>query len=139
MVGVAALLASGNAVSALAAHYLGSSRDRSEFRVYLHGGEFLSRKGTVNTLRVTVHWLRRGGRMQSLEGCVYRFDDADRRRDRIECDVGAVGPLAGVAYARDPKPLSPGAEDTAPMVCVRRCGPQVPARMELAEADEDNG
>ncbi len=134
---LASMVASTSALGSFGAHYSGTSRDHGHFRMYLDGGEFLGRTGSFQTIRVTVHLLRQGQPLQALEGCVYRFDDRDRRRDRIECAEGAPSPLSGVEYARK---LKPGGKDTpepAQMVCVRRCDGRVPQRLRL-EAEEDN-
>lgn len=120
-------------------HYLGHSRQQSEFRVYLGGGAFLGRAGSLQTIRVTIHQLRKGQPLRALEGCVYRFDDTDRRRDRIECADGAPGPLSGVEYARDPKQGEKASDETDLLMCVRGCSRHVPQRLHLEDADEDNG
>jgi hypothetical protein len=88
---------------------------------------------------VTVHQLRKGHPLRALEGCVYRFDDMNWRRDRIECAGSTPGPLSGVAYARNLKQGEKGAQAPDLLVCVRGCGRQVPQRMRLEDADEDNG
>jgi hypothetical protein len=140
LIALASLLASTSVLSEFSApHYLGSSRDRSEFRMYVGGGEFLGRNGSLQTIKVTVHQLRVGQRLKTLEGCVYRFDDMDWRRDRIECSQETPGPLRGVEYARDAKQFEKGVSEREVLTCVRRCGPQVPQRLRLEDADEDNG
>ncbi|APW39756.1 hypothetical protein RD110_23250 [Rhodoferax koreense] len=136
---LAMMATGGSAFGALDAHYLGTSRDGGEFRIYLHGGAYVGRSGSVQTVRVTVHALRKGRRLQALEGCVYHFDDKDRGRDRIECAETAPGPLRGVAYARAHGQAAGAADAAAPMVCVQRCTIQAPQRLLLEEADEDNG
>ncbi|MCM2295498.1 hypothetical protein [Rhodoferax sp.] len=120
-------------------HYLGSSRDHNEFKVYLHGGVFLGQTESMHTIKVTVQQVRKGRLFRSLEGCVYRFDESNRLRDRIECSVSTPGPLSGVEYARDLKQITKGAHELDLLVCVRRCGRQVPQRLSLEGADEDNG
>jgi len=122
-----------------APHYLGFSRDRSEFRLYLGAGEFLGRTGSLQAIRVTVHQLRKGQPLRALQGCVYYFDDMNRRRDRITCPQVTPGPLKGVEYAREPEERGKGAPGVDRMVCVRRCSGQVPQRLRLEEAEEDNG
>ncbi|WP_295952605.1 hypothetical protein [Rhodoferax sp.] len=139
LVSLAALTLGSNAFASLGAHYLGWSRDQGEFRMYLDGGEFLGRTGPFQTIRVTVHLLRKGRPLRALEGCVYHFDELDRRRDQIACAEDAASPLRGVAYARDPQRGEKDANALEQMVCVRRCGRQVPQRVHLEEADEDNG
>ncbi|MDB5895991.1 MAG: hypothetical protein JWQ88_3522 [Rhodoferax sp.] len=139
---LATLLAGGSAFGALGAHYRGFGPDRSEFRLYLDGGEFLGRKGSFQAIRVTVHQLRKNRPQRTLEGCVYRFDDMDRRRDRIECAESAPAPLAGVEYARPPAKDAKHAkyaDAVDALVCVRRCHPVVPSRLSLEGADDDNG
>ena len=120
-------------------HYLGASRGQGEFRMYLGGGEFVGRDGSLHTVKVTVHLLRQGRPLKALQGCVYRFDDKDWRRDRIDCAQTAPGPLKGVAYARDPGQDEKSTHAREQLVCVRGCGAQVPQRLSLEEADEDNG
>lgn len=137
LIALASLAASTSAFGSFGAHYLGASRDHAQFRMYLDGGEFLGRMASFQTIRVTVHQLRQGRPMRVLAGCVYRFDDMNRRNDRIECAARVPGPLRGVAYARDPKEDGKGVDELEPMVCVRRCGGQVPQRLNL-EAEEDN-
>lgn len=130
---LAAALAStlcGNAFGAFGAHYLGFSRDRAEFRLYLDGGEFLGQQGAYKAIKVAVHQIPRGRPLRAVAGCVYRFDDTDRRRDRIDCAENPGSPLSGVAYT--------SGEDGS-LVCVQRCGPRVPLRLHLEDADEDNG
>jgi len=120
-------------------HYLGFSRDGSEFRIYLSAGEFVGRAGSLQAVRVTVHQLRQGRLRRALQGCVYHFDDTDHRQDRIDCPEGTAGPLRGLAYAREaqrPGLQAPGLEG---LVCVRRCSRQAPHRLHLEETDEDNG
>lgn len=123
-------------------HYQGFSRDKSsegsEFRFYLSGGEFLGRKASFHTIAVAVQQQRKGRLLRRLEGCVYHFDDADRSKDRIECAENKTSPLSGVQYARDQK-LADGKGGDEDLVCVRRCGPLVPSRLSLEDADEDNG
>lgn len=134
---IVAALMGGSAHAALDAHYLGTSRDGGEFRIYLHGGEYLGRSGSFQAIRVTVHEERKRRALRASPGCIYHFDEADRSRDRIECSEQAIGSLRGVAYARE-RGTTPAAE-VAPMVCVRRCSAQVPQRLRLEETDEDNG
>lgn len=140
LLALASLLASTSVFGSFSApHYLGSSRDHGEFRMYLGGGEFLGRTGSLQTIRVTVHQLRKGHPLRALEGCVYRFDDMNWRRDRIECAQNTPGPLRGVEYARDLKQGEKGSQEPNLLVCVRGCSRQVPQRLRLEEADEDNG
>lgn len=140
LIALASLLASTSVFGEFSApHYLGVSRGQGEFRMYLGGGEFVGRDGSLHTVKVTVHQLRKGRPLKALEGCVYRFDGADWRRDRIECGQAAPGPLRGVAYARDAKQDGTSAHARERLVCVRGCGAQVPQRLQLEEADEDNG
>jgi len=140
LIALAALLASTSVFGEFSApHYLGDSRDRSEFRMYLGGGEFLGRAGSIQAIRITVHQLRKGQPLKALEGCVYRFEDADWRQGRIECSQSTPGPLRGVEYARDAAQLEKGAKAGEVLICVRRCSRQVPQRLRLEDADEDNG
>lgn len=134
-----ALMAGGSAFGALDAHYLGTSRDGGEFRIYLHGGPYLGRSGSMQAVGVTVHALRKNQPMRALAGCVYHFDDTDRHRDRIECANDTPGPLGGVVYARERGKPAAAANAVEPMVCVQRCSARVPARLSLEETDEDNG
>lgn len=136
---LASLVVSTSAFGALGAHYLGTSRGQGEFRMYLDGGEFLGRTASFHSIRVAVHQIRSGRPPRTLGGCVYRFDEMDRRKDRIECAENKASPLSGVEYARDPKLGEQGASDLSPLVCVRRCSRQVPLRLSLENADEDNG
>lgn len=121
-----------------APHYLGSSRDRAEFKFYLHGGAFLGRTGSMQATQVVVHQQRPGQPLRTLAGCVYHFDVTNPRLDNIVCDARTPGPLQGVVYARDPKQREGSTTDAALLVCVRRCGQPVPQRLSLEEADEDN-
>lgn len=140
LIALASVVVSGSAFGAFdTPHYLGSSRDHNEFKVYLNGGGFLGRTGSMQAIKVTVHQVRKGLLVRSLEGCVYRFDESNRLRDRIECAVSTPGPLSGVEYARDLKQIKKGAHELDLLVCVRRCGRQVPQRLSLEEAEEDNG
>lgn len=120
-------------------HYLGTSRDQNEFKFYLNGGEFLGRTGSFQRVSVTVHQSRKGQTLRALAGCVYHFEANNGRKDKIECAESTPGPLKGVAYARDLNQLDHGAPELALLVCVRRCGRQVPQRLSLEEANEDNG
>lgn len=138
LVALVSLAISTNAFGSFGAHYLGFDRDQNEFRMYLDGGEFLGRNGSFQTIRVTVHQLRKGHSTRTLKGCVYHFDDKNRHRDKIECAESTAGPLRGVEYVRDLKPQEKGAQDMEPMVCVRRCGRLVPQRLSLEEAEQDN-
>jgi hypothetical protein len=141
VLGTVTLGASFAAFAGLEAHYLGLSRDGGEFRIYLHGGAYLGRSGSLQSVAVTVHETRRRRPMRSLQGCVYHFDDRDRSRDRIECAANTAGPLRGVVYAREHGKAGSTADADAvePMVCVQRCSPQAPQRLRLEESDEDNG
>lgn len=134
---LALLVASTSAQASFGAHYLGTSRDHTQFRLYLDGGAFLGRTGAFQAIRVTTHQVRPGQPLRAMEGCVYRFDDTNRRRDRIDCAEDAPHPLRGVAYARDPAQTGKGAGGPDRLVCVRRCGGTVPQRLSL-EAEEDN-
>lgn len=141
LISLAAPLAPRDAVAAFGAHYLGHNRQGDAFRIYLDGGEFLGKQGDFHAIRVTVHRVR-GGRVRgTVEGCVYRFDERRRERDRLECSPSATGPWAGAWYGRP----SPGAGQAGPvdalesLVCIRRCGPGIPARLQIEGADEDNG
>lgn len=120
-------------------HYLGHTRQHGEFRIYLGGGQFVGRTGSMQAIKVTAHQLRKGQPIRTLEGCVYRFDDKDRRRDRIDCSASMAGPLKGVEYARDLHPQRGHPQDQDLLVCVRGCSQQAPQRLSLEEADEDNG
>jgi len=137
LIALASLLASTSAFGSFGAHYLGTSRDRTEFRLYLDGGEFLGRTASLQAIRVTVHQLRPGQPRRTLEGCVYRFDETNPRRDKIECTDSASSPLKGVEYAREQKPAEKGTHALEVLDCVRRCGGPVPQRLRL-EAEEDN-
>ncbi len=138
LVALGLLLACGSALASFGAHYHGTSRERGdEFRLYLDGGEFLGRSGPFQSIRVTVHQLRKGRLVRKGEGCVYRFDAQAPGRNRIECAEGGAGPLGGVVYARDTARGPAAADEAEPMVCVRRCGPRVPQRL-LLEAEGDN-
>ena len=137
LIALLALVANTSAFGSFGAHYLGTSRDRTEFRLYLDGGEFLGRAASMQTIRVTVHQLSQGRPLRTLTGCVYRFDGTNPRRDRIECAENAQGPLKGVEYARDTKQSGKSTNALEILVCVRRCGGQVPQRLRL-EAEEDN-
>lgn len=140
LIALASLVACTSALAEFSApHYLGHSRQQGEFRMYLGGGEFVGRTGAHQAVKVTVHQLRKGQPLRALQGCVYHFDDTDRRKDRIDCGGSAPGPLRGVEYARDVKEREKGAPELEPMVCVRRCTGQVPQRLRLEEAEEDNG
>ena len=141
LLAAAALAVGGSAFGAINAHYLGHAADRSEFRLYLDGGEYLGQSGGFQAIRVTVHQFRKQGARRTLTGCVYRFVDSDRSRDRIECADDAPGALRGVVYARSPRgaPRSPGDDGADTLVCQRRCGPSVPRRLRLEDADDDNG
>jgi hypothetical protein len=138
VLGTVTLGASFAAFAGLEAHYLGLSRDGGEFRIYLHGGAYLGRSGSLQAVAVAVHETRKKRPMRSLQGCVYHFDDRDRSRDRIECAANTAGPLRGVAYAREHSEGA-GTDAVEPMVCVQRCSPQAPQRLRLEESDEDNG
>lgn len=140
LIALVSLATSTSAFGSLGAHYLGFDHDQREFRMYLDGGEFLGRNGSFQSIRVTVHQIRKGQPMRALKGCVYHFDDTNRHRDRIECTESTSGPLRGVEYARDLKQRDEEAEaeDIEPMVCVRRCGRLVPQRLSLEEAEQDN-
>ena len=138
LIALALLAASTSAFASFGAHYLGFDRDHHEFRMYLDGGEFLGRNGSFQTIRVTVHQLRKGQPIRALKGCVYHFDDSNRHRDRIECTESTPSPLRGVEYARDLKQREKEAENMEPMVCVRSCGRLVPQRLSLEEAEQDN-
>ncbi|MFM9899409.1 MAG: hypothetical protein ACKVOT_00180 [Polaromonas sp.] len=141
LIALASWGASTSAFGALGAHYLGTSRNEGEFRLYLDGGEFLGRTASFHSIRVAVHQRRKGHPLRALGGCVYRFDDTDRQKDRIECATNKGSPLSGVAYARDPRLKGAGADADAlsQLVCVRRCSPQAPLRLTLENAEEDNG
>jgi len=130
----------GEAVAAFGAHYLGHNRQGAEFRVYLDGGEFLGRQGDFHAIRVTVHGLRGGRLRHVVEGCVYRFDASRRERDTLECGPSAAGPWAGARYGRpgDARGRA-GTDALQTLVCVRRCGPGIPQRLQIEGADEDNG
>lgn len=132
------LLAGTGALGSFGAHYLGMSRDGIEFRLYLDGGAFLGRTASLQSIRVTVHQLRQGRLRGKSDDCVYRFDDTDHGRDRIECAERAHAPLNGVVYVRDTTRRAKGADGIEPMVCVRRCTARIPQRLRLEEADEDN-
>ncbi len=135
---VGLLLASTSAFASFGAHYAGTGRGGTGFRLYLDGGEFLGRKGSVQSIRVTVHQLRNGRLRATNDACVYHFDDTDRRQDRIECADRAVGPLRGLVYVREAARSMGRTDELEPMVCARRCTPQVPPRLRLEKADEDN-
>lgn len=139
LITLASLVVSSSAFGAFGAHYLGTSRDHSEFRMYLDGGEFLGRTASFYTIGVAVHQLRKGQPLRRLGGCVYRFDDMDRRKDRLECAENKASPLSGVEYAREATHGEKGTVDLTELVCVRRCSRQVPLRLRLESADEDNG
>ena len=119
------------------AHYEGTSGERTEFRFYLHGGALVGQSGSLQAVTAPVHQLRQGRPPRLLAGCVYRFDAADRRRDRIECAETAAPPLGGVASARPAAPSAPASQVLDHMVCMRRCSAQVPRRLRL-DAEEDN-
>jgi hypothetical protein len=131
------LLACGSAFASFGAHYHGTNRERDEFRLYLDGGEFLGRSGSFQSIRVTVHQLRKDRLVRKGEDCVYRFDAQEPGRNRIECAERMPGPLGGVVYVRDTARGPAAADEAEPMVCVRRCGPRVPQRL-LLEAEGDN-
>ena len=139
LITLVSLVASTGAIGSFSTpHYLGISRDHSEFRMYLNGGEFLGQIGSLQTITVAVHQLRKGHSLRALEGCVYRFDNKNGLRDRIECAQSTPGPLSGVEYARDLKKPENSVRALAYLVCVRRCGRQVPQRLSLEDAEEDN-
>lgn len=137
IVALGLLLAGTSAFGSFGAHYLGTSRDAGEFRLYLDGGEFLGRNASFQSIGVTVHQLRQGKSSRTIEGCVYRFDDRDRSKDRIECAETTRAPLSGVVYVRDKAHATGREAEVDPMVCVRRCSPRVPQRLGL-EAENDN-
>lgn len=140
LIALASLVASTSAFGSFSApHYLGVSRAQGEFRMYLGGGKFLGRTGSLQAVGVSVHQLRKGHPPKAIEGCVYRFDAMNWRKDRIECADSTPAPLRGVEYARSPTPGEKGSHAPDLMVCVRRCDGQAPQRLRLQEADEDNG
>lgn len=132
------LLAAGGACASFGAHYRGTSGDGVEFRLYLDGGEFLGTAGALQSIRVELHRLRRGRLHAGGADCLYRFDAADRARDRIDCAARAGSPLDGVVYVRDTAPDAARAGGIEAMRCVRRCGRHVPRRLALEGAGEDN-
>jgi len=140
LIAVAAPWVHHDARAAFGAFYLGHDRQGTEFRIYLDGGEFLGRQGDFHAIRVTVHLLRKGRVAKTVAGCVYRFDEARRERDRLECSDSAAAPLNGVAYARPARSAADARTDALEsLVCVSRCGPAVPRRLQIEGADEDNG
>ena len=138
LLAMASLLAGAQAFGSMGAHYEGQSQDRSQFRLYLDGGEFLGARASLQSIRVTVHRLRQGRPSQTIQDCVYLQDLRDHRKDRIECAARSNGPLSGVVYVRDTRPDRAQRDAVEPMVCVQRCSSQVPRRLRL-DAEDDNG
>lgn len=140
MIIIGAPLAHRDAFAGLGAHYLGHSAQGKEFRVYLDGGEFLGKHGGFHLIRVTVHLVDGRQRLHRVEGCIYRFDEMKRERDRLECGSAVQGPLAGAQYVR---PIRAKGQTTTALanllVCIRQCGPAIPGRLAMEGSDEDNG